>query len=160
MEIACRLETVEDEPFVHQLILESLTGELAAWAWPENIRASLLETQYLGRIAGIQTTYPHADRHLLLADGHPAGRMVVDRGAKEIYLVDIVVSPELRNRGVATYVLRKLIDEADRAAKLLSLTVNAFNPAQRLYMRFGFRRTGGDELQWRMERAPVVTESG
>jgi ribosomal protein S18 acetylase RimI-like enzyme len=153
MEIGSRLETAEDEPFVHRLLLESMTGELAAWAWPEAIRASLLETQYRGKLAGIEATYPHADRRILLADGDPAGRIVVHRDDREIHVVDVVVSPELRNRGVATYALRRLIEEAERTAKPVTLTVNAFNPAQRLYLRLGFRRVGGDDLQWRMERA-------
>ncbi len=156
MEISQRPETAGDEAYVHRLILDSLAGELAAASWPEAIRDSLLETQYRGRLAGIQATYPDAERYILLVDGRNAGRMVVHRDANRIHLVDIVVSPEQRNRGVGTYLIRQLIEDAERAAKPVILMVNAFNPAQRLYRRLGFRRAGGDDGQWRMKR-PAAT---
>ena len=155
MQTSLRPETDEDEPFLHQLIVSSLAGELAAWAFPEAIRAPLLETQYRARVEGIRAAYPHAERGILLVDGQPAGRVVIDRSAEEIYLVDIVVLPTLRNRGVGSAVLRQLIEESEKTRRPLSLNVDAVNPAQRLYQRLGFLRVGGDEVQLRMSR-PVT----
>jgi predicted GNAT family acetyltransferase len=49
-----------------------------------------------------------------------------------------------------------LIDEATDAGKRLSIHVERFNPAMRLYERLGFRAVAEEGVYLRLEREPAV----
>jgi ribosomal protein S18 acetylase RimI-like enzyme len=63
----------------------------------------------------------------------------VDRWDKEIRIMDIALLPEHRGVGIGTGLLRELQEEARAAGKSLSIHVEKFNPALRLYERLGFQ---------------------
>lgn len=67
------------------------------------------------------------------------GRLYVDRWTREIRIMDIALLPEHRGAGIGTRLLRELQEEARAAGKALSIHVEKFNPALRLYERLGFR---------------------
>jgi len=99
--------------------------------------------QFDAQRAHYQTYAPQSEWLVILLDGQPAGRLIVDRSdAQRIALKDIAILPEFRGRGAGTYVLQALIEEARAAGKQLLLHVEAFNPALKLYQRLGFRPTG------------------
>jgi predicted GNAT family acetyltransferase len=79
---------------------------------------------------------------VIVVDGQPVGRLYVARWAEEIRVVDIAVLPEYRNRGIGSALLRDLMAEAAAAGKPLSIHVERFNPAVRLYARLGFAPAG------------------
>jgi ribosomal protein S18 acetylase RimI-like enzyme len=72
--------------------------------------------------------------------GVPAGRLYVDRGKKETLIIDIALLPEHRRAGIGTKLLRELQHEARMAGKALTIHVEKFNPALRLYQRLGFQQ--------------------
>ena len=76
--------------------------------------------------------------HLVLAEGRPVGRLYVHRRPAEIRLMDVALLPEARGRGLGTILLRRLMDEAECEKKRLTIHVEIFNPARRLYDRLGF----------------------
>ncbi len=96
-------------------------------------------------------------------DGHPVGVAwwrtfdVDDHGygfvADDVPELSIAVVPDLRGRGVGRLLLEALLGEAAaHGVGRLSLSVEADNPARRLYQRVGFRdfeRVGG---AWTMVR--------
>ncbi|MEQ1639112.1 MAG: GNAT family N-acetyltransferase [Methylococcales bacterium] len=53
--------------------------------------------------------------------------------------VSIAVLPELRQRGIGTSMLTRLLEIACKENEMLSLAVRSTNPAVRLYQRLGFR---------------------
>ena len=152
--VILRPESSEDESFIRNLILETIVGELGASAWPEPMRSHLLGVQYAGRHQSFRRNFPDAASYIIEAGGMDAGWAVVTDLPQEIFLVEIMVSPECRNRGIGSAVIRQLVAEAAARRKPLRLTVNAMNSAAiRLYERLGFRRTGGDEVRYLMECA-------
>jgi ribosomal protein S18 acetylase RimI-like enzyme len=78
--------------------------------------------------------YPTATFDLILVDGEPAGRLYVDRWPTETRIMDIALMPEWRGRGVG----RELIEQIQAEGRDVSVHVERFNPAQRLYARLGF----------------------
>jgi ribosomal protein S18 acetylase RimI-like enzyme len=54
--------------------------------------------------------------------------------------MDIALVPEHRGTGIGTQLLRELQEEARSAGKSLTIHVERFNPAMRLYERLGFRQ--------------------
>jgi ribosomal protein S18 acetylase RimI-like enzyme len=152
--VILRAESSGDESFIRNLILETIAGELGASAWPEPMRSHLLGVQYAGRRQSFRLNFPDAASYVIESGGTDAGWAVVTDLPQEIFLVEIMVSPERRNRGIGSTVIRQLIAEAAAHRKPLRLTVNAMNSAAiRLYERLGFHRTGGDEVRCLMECA-------
>jgi GNAT superfamily N-acetyltransferase len=52
--------------------------------------------------------------------------------------MEITLEPRWRGQGIGTTLLRWLMDEAARRGVTLSLYVEDYNPAYRLYQRLGF----------------------
>jgi GNAT superfamily N-acetyltransferase len=62
-----------------------------------------------------------------------------------VFLAQLFIERDLRQRGIGTDVVKWLIEEAARAGRALTLGVVKTNPALRLYERLGFRTTHEDE---------------
>ena len=90
-----------------------------------------------------------------MIDGAPAGRLYVLRGDEDIRIVDIALLPAFRGAGLGTRLLRELFDEADRDGKTVSIHVEVYNPARRLYDRLGFTVVEDKEMYLLMERRPA-----
>lgn len=157
MNVRCTRAVESDEPFFRRLLMETLTEELAAAAWPEPMRSHLLEMQYRIRRDGIQFAYGGAEILLAKCDEEPVGWAVVQRSAENLHIVDIAVLPARRSTGIGTAILSGLLEQADRSRLPASLNVNLGNRAIRLYERLGFSRTGGSEVQHFMTRMPAET---
>ena len=80
--------------------------------------------------------------------------MYLDRRAAEIRIVDIALLPPWRNRGVGTALLRNILAEGERAELPITIHVECFNPALRLYERLGFRKVEDKGVYYFMEKAP------
>jgi GNAT superfamily N-acetyltransferase len=122
--------------------------------WTDEQKDAFLRMQFQAQHAWYQEHYIGAQFDLLLADGVPAGRLYVHRRGSEIRLVDISLLPEFRDSGIGTSLLRRLMDEAQAAGKPLTIHVEKYNPAMRLYLRLGFKpiedRGPYDLLEWRL----------
>ena len=97
--------------------------------------------------------YPRARFEIVEDADRAVGRIVTDRGADSLTLVDIALLPEWRGRGFGTRLLTEAMDEARAAVLPLRLSVIAHDPGpRRLYERIGFVpvRSGGlhTELVW------------
>jgi ribosomal protein S18 acetylase RimI-like enzyme len=155
MTVAMRPESPPDEAFLRQLIVETIAGELGASGWPEPMRSHLLGLQYTARRQSHRVNCPEAASYVIEADGEDAGWVVAHTLEDEVRLVEIMVSPELRGRGIGGAAIRGFLKTASEAGNPVRLNVNVTNQgAIRLYERLGFRRMGGDEVQHVMEHPP------
>lgn len=154
MAITLRTVADADEPFLFELYAGTRREEIAAWNWPQEQVAAFLQMQYRAQRFSYETAFPGAEHGLVLQDGRPIGRLLVWRGPEEARLVDISLLPEARGRGAGSRLIRDLMEECAAARRRLTLQVLVTNPARRLYLRLGFRRTGGDALYDQMEWNP------
>lgn len=150
-----RPATPADEPFLRSLMTRTMADELGAWAWPEAIRADLLQKQSQSRLVAMRSTWRGLDDRIISADGQPVGRIALAFTADEVWIVDLTVLPENRNGGVGTAVLRSILDEARRLGKPVRLHVNMAHRASRFYERLGFVKAGGSDVHQLMEWTPV-----
>ncbi|HTD51708.1 MAG TPA: GNAT family N-acetyltransferase, partial [Thermoanaerobaculia bacterium] len=81
------------------------------------------------------------------------------RKPKEIRLVDIALLPAFRGKGVGTRLLAELIAEAKGRGVPLTIHVELFNPARRLYDRLGFTPVEEHGVHVLMERRPEAAEA-
>lgn len=159
MSVALRPIGPEDMPFLLRLYRSTREEELAMVVdWSDEQKDWFILMQFNAQHTWYQEHYVGATFDVVLVDGEPAGRLYVHRREKEIRLVDISFLPELRGRGLGTGLLRDLCAEAEAAGKPLTIHVEKYNPAMRLYERLGFSRideTGPyDLMEWRPATAP------
>jgi ribosomal protein S18 acetylase RimI-like enzyme len=87
----------------------------------------------------------------------------VHRRPAEIRLVDIAFLPEFRSGGLGTSILRDLLAEGEAAGKPVTIHVEVYNPAMRLYERLGFRsveeRGPYRLMEWRAASPQLNTAS-
>jgi ribosomal protein S18 acetylase RimI-like enzyme len=148
-------------PFLLRLYRSTREDELAMIGdWTDEQKDWFILMQFNGQHTWYQEHYVGASFDLVLVDGVPAGRLYVHRREKEIRLVDISFLPEFRNRGLGTNLLRDLFAEAEAAGKPLTIHVEKFNPAMRLYERLGFNRIGEtgpyDLMEWKPASLPSL----
>lgn len=131
-----------DLSFLLQLYATTREAELAQVPWTDEQKAGFVVQQFQAQHAWWQEHYTGARFDLVLVDGEPAGRLYVDVWAREIRIVDIAILPAYRNGGIGSMLLQRVFDEGDAAGKPVSIHVEVFNPARRLYHRLGFVETG------------------
>ena len=153
-EISFRPITPDDLPFLARVYASTRWEELAEVPWTDEQKQAFLRFQFDAQHDHYQKHYPKASFDVVLADGEPAGRLYVDEWPKEIRLVDVALLPEHRGRGLGTRLLRGVMERAEAAAKPLTIHVEGFNPALRLYERLGFHRIGEHGPYFLMEWRP------
>jgi len=141
--VSVRLRAVEteDEPFLLQVYSSTRADELALVPWTEEQRRAFVEMQFAAQQKHYAGEYPNATHDIILANGRPVGRLYVARLMEEIRIADITLLAEERSRGIGTYLIEGLLDEAAVTGKFVSVYVETFNPSVRLFERLGFTRT-------------------
>lgn len=151
--VSLRAETVQDVPFLEYLYATVRWPELVQTPWSDEEKVAFLRSQFSLQYQHYTTHYEGTEFDLVLRDGAPIGRIYLHRGPSEYRIVDISLLPEVRGAGVGTALLRAVLDEAAAAEVVVTIHVERFNPAQRLYERLGFREIGGSGpyrlMEWR-----------
>lgn len=132
--------TPEDVPFLAAVYASTRWDELAPTGWSEEEKAVFCRRQFDAQSAHYREHYPDAAFQVIEKEGRGIGRLYVARWEREIRIVDISLLPEFRGTGIGTKLLRDLQDEARSAGKSLTIHVERFNPALRLYQRLGFQQ--------------------
>jgi len=133
-----RPATDADLEFLHTVYARGRADELAAVPWPPAQKAAFLRSQSEAQLGYYREHYPAAEFWVVVADGVDAGRIFVQPGADDLRLMDMGLLPEFRNRGIGTALLTGVIARAETLGLPVVLHVESFNPAKRLYERFGF----------------------
>lgn len=136
--VALRPSTSADRDLLLAVYAASRAEELAQVDWSEADKGAFLAMQFEAQDRYYREHYPDATFDVVLVDGEPAGRLYVHRRPGDIRIVDVALLPAYRNAGVGTRLLQGVMEEAVRSAGKVSIHVERFNPALRLYERLGF----------------------
>jgi GNAT superfamily N-acetyltransferase len=137
---AVELRPVEpgDDELLCRIYRSTREPELSQLDWDDPQKDAFVRMQFDAQRRHYEEHYEGASFDVVLVDGTPAGRLYVARGPEELRIVDIALLPEYRNTGIGTVLLRRLLAEAAAAGKSVTIHVERFNPARRLYERLGF----------------------
>lgn len=137
-----RATCAEDRDFLLRVYASTRAEELALTDWDEAQKRAFLAQQFEAQHHHYQTHYQGARFDLILLDSEPVGRLYVARWREEIRIMDIALLPDYRNRGIGGGLLRDLLAEAAATSRRLTIHVERYNPALRLYRRLGFDPVG------------------
>jgi GNAT superfamily N-acetyltransferase len=140
--VAWRPARDADMPFQRALFEAARPDVAILAAWPADTRRAFLDQQFRFQSVHYAREYADADWLIVEKGEAPIGRLIVSRAREEWLLIDIALLPPWRGQGTGTGLLRCLMGAARTAGTpILRLTVDANNPAQRLYRRLGFAIT-------------------
>jgi ribosomal protein S18 acetylase RimI-like enzyme len=158
-DLELRAVAAPDAPFLRRLYASS-RAELAVLGWHEDQLEAFLEMQFSARERHYRAQFPAAQDLVILAGGQPVGRLFVARGRGEIRIVDIALLPGHRGRGMGSALITALQQEAAEAGLVLTLQVEAGNPAANLYRRLGFTMQPGSGVYNAMRWLPQPLAAG
>jgi GNAT superfamily N-acetyltransferase len=130
-----------DEGDLLRIYASTRSEEMALVSWTDAQKDAFLRMQFDAQTSHYLLHYPTAEYYMIVHDGHSIGRLILECSAKSLLIMDIALLPEYRNKGIGTAILRDLMDKARQEDLPLVLRVEFFNPAIRLYQRFGFVKT-------------------
>jgi ribosomal protein S18 acetylase RimI-like enzyme len=133
-----RPATAADEPFLLRLYASTRAEELAMVDWPDDRKLAFVEQQFTAQHRWYREQYADASFAVVLVDGCPAGRLYLAAWEGELRLVDVSLLPEFRGRGIGQALVRQVLAEGASSGKAVSIHVERFNRALRLYARLGF----------------------
>jgi ribosomal protein S18 acetylase RimI-like enzyme len=90
---------------------------------------------------------------VIQADGIDIGMIRVEARADCIYLGDIQIKREYRDKGIGTQLIETVIQSGNLANKPIRLRVLKGNPAKALYLRLGFKEIQSLDNCHLLERA-------
>jgi GNAT superfamily N-acetyltransferase len=146
--------TAEDMDFLYEVYASTRLEELAAVDWSAERKADFLHMQFDAQHRYYLENYRQASFQVIEVDGHPAGRLYVDRRAAEIRIVDIALLTDYRRQGLGTAILGEILAEGEQRRLPVTIHVERFNPALMLYHRLGFSLVEDKGVYLLMEWTP------
>src|SRR5437879_4560285 len=122
----------DDENFLYALHRESMHDYIdAIWGWNEQWQRAHFAAEYA----------PARNAIVVLTRGAPRdiGRVSLTRHWRTVFLRDIELAADARNRGLGSAIVAAVLQIARERGRCVELRVLHGNPAQRLYARLGFR---------------------
>ncbi|HEX3249730.1 MAG TPA: GNAT family N-acetyltransferase [Pyrinomonadaceae bacterium] len=144
----------DDYDFLVEVYGSTRAEELALTPWTDEQRGAFIQYQFRAQQDHYLKTYPAATHDIIVSNGRPVGRLYVARLDHEIRIIDITLLPAERNAGVGSYLIKRLLDEANRTGKLTRIFVEEFNPSLRLFERLGFSPSEQQGIHVLMQKTP------
>ena len=132
-----------DETFLRALFISTRVDEEAIRHWSQAQKMRFLSMQFEAQDTHYKSLFPKAERWIVCAGGKDVGRIILNKGANDIHIVDISLLPSFRNKGIGSSILQWVFDQANASRAQVSLSVRFDNPARSLYQRFGFKEGAG-----------------
>lgn len=111
-----------------------------------------LRMQFDAQTTHYASLYPRADDSVIVAEGERAGRLLVDRRADVLLVLDLALLARFRGAGVGATVMGRLFEEANRKGSVVRCHVAHENPSRGFWDRMGMTALGSDGAYTLMER--------
>lgn len=136
--LSFRAESEADVPFLRDLYASTRAEELERVEWPDALKRAFVDQQFTAQREQYRRHYPGAAFLVIERDSAPIGRLYVHRTRQEVRLMEVTLLPAQRGKGLGSSLMDRLVRWSDDLDLRVTLHVEPFNPAQRLYLRLGF----------------------
>ncbi len=158
--VALRASAPSDGPFLLALYRSTREREMALVPWSSRQKEAFVRMQFEAQDRHYREQFASASFDVVEREGSPIGRLYVDRREKELHVIDITLAPAERGRGIGAALLQGILEEARSSGKVVSIHVEAENPAMRLYRRLGFELVGDAGVYRFMVCRPGMPDAG
>lgn len=155
MTVTLRAATDADYDFMRLLYHSTRVEEMQQFPFTEEQKHQFLDMQFAAQSQHYADHYPTCERRIIERDGLPVGRFYVDRWKDQIRLVDIALVASERGTGIGTRLVSEILEEGRASGKPVTIHVEGYNSALRLYERLGFRRVDTNGVYYLMEWRPT-----
>lgn len=129
----------QDLVLLRQVYASTRAEELALTDWSTAQKEAFIDQQFNAQHHYYSEHYPGAVFYMIEISGQPAGRLYLHRQPGEIRIMDITLLPAFRAQGAGTRLLHDIQTEGQRTRRKVTIHVERFNPARRLYERLNFQ---------------------
>lgn len=133
----------KDLNLLFEIYSSTRTEELQQVAvWSEEQKHAFLTQQFNAQHDYYQKNYVGAGFYIIYKNNVPIGRLYIqeDFQGKEIRIIDIALLPVWRNQGLGTSILKDILGRAKDINRPVTIHVESFNPAMKLYEKLGFNK--------------------
>lgn len=152
--VTLREATDADYDFMRRLYHAVREEEMKQFPFTDVQKVVFLNEQFAAQFEHYRIHYPSCERNIVELDGQPIGRLWIDEWKDQIRVVDIAFMPDHRGGGIGTRLLQGVLDRGAAAGKPVSIHVERFNPALRLYERLGFQEVDTNGIYFLMKWTP------
>jgi ribosomal protein S18 acetylase RimI-like enzyme len=158
MMIDLRTVTEEDNDFLLSVYASTRADEMTRVDWNTEQKEAFLRMQFNAQSQFYLENYPGAEFQVITLNDQPVGRLYIHRRENEIRIMDIALLPGYRNLGIGSALLQDILDQGKNHNLPVTIHVEQFNPALRLYKRMGFRQKEDKGVYLLMEWSPENKE--
>ncbi len=139
------LRPIEDKDYaiLNEIYSSTRAEELKqVTAWSEEHKRAFLTQQFNAQHDYYQKNYVGANFFVIQKNTIPIGRLYIQENfqEREIRIIDIALLPPWRNQGLGTGILTDILNRANDINRPVTIHVESFNPAMKLYERLGFKK--------------------
>lgn len=147
----------DDERLLLTIYDATRRPELEVLGWPDAEVDAFIRMQFDAQSRHYRSWYPHASFSVILAGGDPVGRLVLDRSATDLLIVDLALLPVFQRAGIGSSVVRRVLDEARVTGRSVRCQVELGNPARAFWEHLGFiaRGMNGAHVAMECDARPV-----
>ncbi|MCU1245345.1 MAG: acetyltransferase [Acidobacteria bacterium] len=149
-----RPEIPEDTEFLADLYASLREEELRPVPWTDEEKRLFCLAQFQAQSDHYRTHYSQAEFWIIAREGERIGRLYLNYAADDLRIVDIALVSSARGSGIGGTILRQLLEDATMRGDGVSIHVERFNPALRLYERLGFREVDTNGVYLLMRWSP------
>lgn len=153
-ELALRPARDDDLPLLQEIYASTRAAELEQTGWGTAERERFIAWQFAAQHQAYTEGHPEGFFGVIERDARPIGRLYLAHVDGQVRILDIALLPTEQGRGLGTSIITDVMAYADRLGAPVTLHVERWNPAQRLYGRLGFSVVGENEVYLLLERKP------
>jgi ribosomal protein S18 acetylase RimI-like enzyme len=153
-DIAYRPAREDELDFLGAVYASTRAEEIAQAGWPPEMEQAFLKQQHEAQHAHYANVYPEAERLVIERAGERIGRLYLQEWEGNVRIVDVALLPAFRGGGIGEAIVRDIGEDAWARGMKVSIHVETFNPAKRLYERLGFTPVEDKGVYQLMEWTP------
>ena len=158
MAIDLRTVTADDTEFLYAVYASTRADEMARVDWTAEQQEAFLRMQFRAQTQFYTENYLGAEFQVIMLNDQPIGRLYIHQRKDEIRIMDIALLPAHRNAGIGSSLLRAILQHSKDLNLPVTIHVEQFNPAMRLYQRMGFCPKEDKGVYLLMEWSPANKE--
>ncbi|MCP9754774.1 N-acetyltransferase [Lacihabitans sp. CCS-44] len=140
--IRLRLFSASDIDFLKEVYFSTREKELQQVNdWTNEMKVSFLTHQFEAQHEYYLKNYVGAEFFVIEKASEKIGRLYYNEGFDStIRIIDIALLPKFQKKGFGTIILKGIFERAKEIQQNVTIHVESFNPAMKLYQKLGFKK--------------------